>query len=157
MAVKQRLVGNTKTIPGNSIQRRALLDGSLALNGSISSTCVPSPNFVFHPAFRVFRRDLSESPHSEDISEDSHRNTNFESAVCRGMKFENVSLLIDSIGEQLDAFGETVEIGRIVHQKQSGVFRTNCMDCLEYVFPRSILPSLDQDFSPRHVLGLATS
>ena len=48
------------------------------------------------------------------------------------MKFENVSLLIDSIGERLDAFGETVEIEDNVRTKfQTGVLRTNCMDCLD--------------------------
>ncbi len=46
-------------------------------------------------------------------------------AVCRGMKFENVSLLMDSLGDRLDAFGETVEVGGIVRQKQSGVLRVN--------------------------------
>lgn len=50
---------------------------------------------------------------------------------CRGMKFENVSLLMDSLGERLDAFGETIEIGGNVRQRQSGVLRTNCMDCLD--------------------------
>ena len=52
-------------------------------------------------------------------------------AVCRGMKFENVSLLTDTLGETLDAFGETVGVGGIVRQRQSGVLRTNCMDCLD--------------------------
>ena len=48
------------------------------------------------------------------------------------MKFENVSLLIDSLGERLDAFGETVEIEDNVRTKfQCGVLRTNCMDCLD--------------------------
>lgn len=52
-------------------------------------------------------------------------------AVCRGMKFENVSLLMDTLGDTLDAFGETVDVGGIVSQRQSGVLRTNCMDCLD--------------------------
>ena len=51
--------------------------------------------------------------------------------MCRGMKFENVSLLMDSLGERLDAFGETVDVGGIVRQRQSGILRTNCMDCLD--------------------------
>ena len=50
---------------------------------------------------------------------------------CRGMKFENVSLLMNSLGGRLDAFGETVVTGGIARRKQSGVFRTNCMDCLD--------------------------
>ncbi|KAI9814252.1 MAG: hypothetical protein M1827_003418 [Pycnora praestabilis] len=51
--------------------------------------------------------------------------------VCRGMKFENVSLLMDSLGSQLDAYGQTVEVGGKLESKQSGVLRTNCMDCLD--------------------------
>lgn len=52
-------------------------------------------------------------------------------AVCRGMKFENVSLLMDTLGDRLDAFGETVGVGGIIRQRQSGVLRINCMDCLD--------------------------
>ena len=47
------------------------------------------------------------------------------------MKFENVSLLMDSLGERLEAFGETVEVAGNHLRKQSGVLRTNCMDCLD--------------------------
>lgn len=52
-------------------------------------------------------------------------------AVCRGMKFENVSLLMDSLGGKLDEFGETVEVDGKFSKQQSGVLRTNCMDCLD--------------------------
>lgn len=51
--------------------------------------------------------------------------------ICRGMKFENVSLLMDSIGGILDEFGKTVIVDGIVKIKQTGVLRTNCMDCLD--------------------------
>lgn len=56
--------------------------------------------------------------------------------ACRGMKFENVSLLVDTLAERLDSFGYTVlatdENGEEkVKKKQSGVLRTNCMDCLD--------------------------
>ena len=52
-------------------------------------------------------------------------------AVCRGMKFENVSLLIDSLDTKLEEFGHTIEKHGIVQSKQVGVLRTNCMDCLD--------------------------
>ncbi|KAH8821933.1 SacI homology domain-containing protein [Xylogone sp. PMI_703] len=52
-------------------------------------------------------------------------------AICRGMKFENVSYLIDTLGEKLDSFGQNVEIDGKLLSKQSGVLRTNCMDCLD--------------------------
>lgn len=54
---------------------------------------------------------------------------------CRGMRFENVGLLFDEIGETLDKFEYTEEIqekGKPRRVKnQSGVLRTNCMDCLD--------------------------
>ncbi|KAH7356921.1 SacI homology domain-containing protein [Rhexocercosporidium sp. MPI-PUGE-AT-0058] len=52
-------------------------------------------------------------------------------AICRGMKFENVSLLMDKLGEKLDLFGQTVEFDGEQVSKQEGVLRTNCMDCLD--------------------------
>ena len=51
--------------------------------------------------------------------------------VCRGMKFENVSILMDSLGSILDSFGTTVEKDGKVVNFQSGILRTNCMDCLD--------------------------
>ncbi|KFY35911.1 hypothetical protein V494_05495 [Pseudogymnoascus sp. VKM F-4513 (FW-928)] len=52
-------------------------------------------------------------------------------SVCRGMKFENVSLLLDSLSPSLETFGYTVSRGENTKTKQSGVLRTNCMDCLD--------------------------
>ena len=52
-------------------------------------------------------------------------------AVCRGMKFENVSLLMHALGPKLDEFGETVELDSVMQKWQSGILRTNCMDCLD--------------------------
>jgi SacI homology domain len=52
-------------------------------------------------------------------------------AMCRGMKFENVSLLLDKLGATLDAFGTTVETENKLLSKQSGILRMNCMDCLD--------------------------
>ena len=51
--------------------------------------------------------------------------------ICRGMKFENVTILTNSLGPRLDEFGYTVERGSEIQQRQSGVLRTNCMDCLD--------------------------
>ncbi len=52
-------------------------------------------------------------------------------AVCRGMKFENVSLLMETLGSKLDEFSVTVEVEGVIKNKQSGILRTNCMDCLD--------------------------
>jgi hypothetical protein len=51
--------------------------------------------------------------------------------ACRGMKFENVSLLLDTLGPTLDGFGTTIQHEDKLVSKQSGVLRTNCMDCLD--------------------------
>ncbi|KAI1389739.1 SacI homology domain-containing protein [Hypoxylon trugodes] len=52
-------------------------------------------------------------------------------SACRGMKFENVSLLLDTLGRKIEATGSTVERKGLVERKQDGVLRTNCMDCLD--------------------------
>ncbi|KAI9643823.1 hypothetical protein NHQ30_007174 [Ciborinia camelliae] len=52
-------------------------------------------------------------------------------AICKGMKFENVSLLMDILGKKLDSFSDTVEVNGKLVSKQNGVLRTNCMDCLD--------------------------
>ena len=77
-------------------------------------------------------------------------------SACKGMKFENVSLLLGKMTKKIDEFGSTVEeigmgpestgrasptgtitstnsgynAGSII-KKQKGVLRTNCMDCLD--------------------------
>ncbi|KAK3946041.1 SacI homology domain-containing protein [Diplogelasinospora grovesii] len=51
--------------------------------------------------------------------------------VCRGMKFENVSLLLQTLGPKLEALGNTVTVNDRPVAKQTGVLRTNCMDCLD--------------------------
>ena len=47
------------------------------------------------------------------------------------MKFENVSILMDTLGSTLDAFGTTVEKDNKLVERQNGIIRTNCMDCLD--------------------------
>ncbi|KAL2414232.1 Phosphatidylinositide phosphatase SAC2 [Exophiala dermatitidis] len=59
-------------------------------------------------------------------------------AECRGMKFENVSRLVDKIEHTINKYGETIistpaptGTGGGVEVIQSGIIRTNCMDCLD--------------------------
>ncbi|RKF79289.1 Phosphatidylinositide phosphatase SAC2 [Golovinomyces cichoracearum] len=52
-------------------------------------------------------------------------------ANCRGMKFENVNMLVDLLKEKIDAFGYTTLLQGSLESRQVGVFRTNCMDCLD--------------------------
>lgn len=50
---------------------------------------------------------------------------------CRGMKFENVKRLVDRLGDTLAEFGyATVKDNTPLHS-QTGILRTNCMDCLD--------------------------
>ena len=51
--------------------------------------------------------------------------------ICRGMRFENVGILLDSLGGRLNKYGTTIEVGGKIQSKQKGVLRTNCMDCLD--------------------------
>ncbi|KAF3031803.1 hypothetical protein E8E12_003113 [Didymella heteroderae] len=51
--------------------------------------------------------------------------------VCRGMHFENVSKLMDTLGPFLKSTGWTEISNDSVEHKQSGILRTNCMDCLD--------------------------
>ncbi|OBT57487.1 hypothetical protein VE04_02137 [Pseudogymnoascus sp. 24MN13] len=52
-------------------------------------------------------------------------------SVCRGMKFENVSLLFDLLSPSLEKFGYTISRDGSANTRQTGVLRTNCMDCLD--------------------------
>ncbi|ROT41537.1 hypothetical protein SODALDRAFT_270662 [Sodiomyces alkalinus F11] len=52
-------------------------------------------------------------------------------AACRGMKFENVSILLNMMREKLEELGWSVEKDGELVQRQRGVLRTNCMDCLD--------------------------
>ncbi|KAK2045422.1 hypothetical protein LZ31DRAFT_464476 [Colletotrichum somersetense] len=52
-------------------------------------------------------------------------------SACRGMKFENVSQLLETLRDKLEGFGSTIAEEGQVKTKQQGVLRTNCMDCLD--------------------------
>lgn len=68
-------------------------------------------------------------------SEDSRGKIGFEwfdfHAICKGMKFENVSFLMDILGKKPDLFSQNVEVDGKQVLKQKVVLRTNCMDCLD--------------------------
>ena len=52
-------------------------------------------------------------------------------SVCRGMKFENVALLLKTLKIGAPAFSNTIKVGDSIESIQQGVARTNCMDCLD--------------------------
>jgi hypothetical protein len=51
--------------------------------------------------------------------------------VCKGMNFKNVSILLDTLQDPLNSIGWLVRQGDETLWEQSGVLRTNCMDCLD--------------------------
>lgn len=51
--------------------------------------------------------------------------------ACRGMKFENVSVLLSTLSDRLEQFGSTTCVNGNLVSTQKGVVRTNCMDCLD--------------------------
>ncbi|XP_068155593.1 phosphatidylinositide phosphatase SAC2 isoform X1 [Drosophila tropicalis] len=50
---------------------------------------------------------------------------------CRGMRFENVSALVDAIGPEAGSMGFHWRDQRGMICNQKSVFRVNCMDCLD--------------------------
>lgn len=50
---------------------------------------------------------------------------------CRGMKFENVRRLVDTLEQTLDDYGDTIVHDKTIVRRQAGIVRTNCMDCLD--------------------------
>lgn len=51
--------------------------------------------------------------------------------VCKGMRFDKVSLLLDALQGSLRLFGWGVRENERNIRQQTGVLRTNCMDCLD--------------------------
>ncbi|KAK3717063.1 hypothetical protein LTR37_006118 [Vermiconidia calcicola] len=51
--------------------------------------------------------------------------------ACKGMKFENVSILMDTLDSTLNSYGYIVKQHDRNIKQQTGVLRTNCMDCLD--------------------------
>ncbi|KAG1708515.1 Synaptojanin-1 [Nymphon striatum] len=76
---------------------------------------------------QMFQTHHKASRHSKDvpfIHFDYH-------AMCRGGKFENLSILHTKINKQLKSFQLFFSEGSSVKPIQSGTIRTNCLDCLD--------------------------
>ncbi|KIY01925.1 uncharacterized protein Z520_02063 [Fonsecaea multimorphosa CBS 102226] len=98
--------------------------------GGVQVVCLVDkhgPENIIGKAFEEKVRSLQESSQLEDVRYewfDFH-------AECRGMKFENVSRLVDKLEDTIKDYGETVISKNGVETTQSGILRTNCMDCLD--------------------------
>ena len=73
--------------------------------------------------------------HASELSDSSDKKIAFEwfdfHHECKGMKFENVAILLTALSDSLSKFGwSTRQDDRNITQ-QNGVVRTNCMDCLD--------------------------
>ncbi|KAK4512966.1 uncharacterized protein ATC70_003677 [Mucor velutinosus] len=89
--------------------------------------------------------------HVEELADPNIKYVEFDfHKETKGMKFENISKLSKSLYDDLSKiqyFWETAVVGdeTIVYCRQAGVFRTNCMDCLDRTnvvqsaFGRSVL------------------
>ncbi|XP_045513127.1 phosphatidylinositol-3-phosphatase SAC1 [Pieris brassicae] len=52
-------------------------------------------------------------------------------AECRGMRYDRLSVLLDRVAHEQTEFGYFLCRGETVLLRQTGVFRTNCVDCLD--------------------------
>ncbi|POS83532.1 hypothetical protein EPUL_004133 [Erysiphe pulchra] len=78
---------------------------------------------------------------AKSLNEENHQKTNNNLAVgfewwdfhanCRGLKFENVNLLMEILEEKLKIQNYSCILEGKIESRQSGVMRTNCMDCLD--------------------------
>ena len=50
---------------------------------------------------------------------------------CSGMRFDNVQLLVDNMRNVMANLGQSVDKNGLVQCRQTGLIRTNCMDCLD--------------------------
>lgn len=87
------------------------------------------PEVKIGEAYEAYVRSFNDSAKSSDLTLgfewfDFHQE-------CRGMKFDNVRRLVNKLQPTLDDFGYTVVQGTTVLREQTGIVRTNCMDCLD--------------------------
>ncbi|CAP72864.1 uncharacterized protein PODANS_2_2960 [Podospora anserina S mat+] len=85
------------------------------------------------PIGEVYERGVERL--NEELVKEGKEKIGFEwfdfHSVCRGMKFENVSVLLGILGGRLEELGSSVVVDGVVERRQKGVLRTNCMDCLD--------------------------
>jgi len=101
--------------------------------GSVQVVNLVEKQGVEAPIAEAYQRNIQRL-NEEELQKDSDK-VAFEwfdfHAVCRGMKFENVALLLESLRGKLEGFGSTVLAGGQLVSRQQGILRTNCMDCLD--------------------------
>ncbi|KAG6880277.1 hypothetical protein C0992_001846, partial [Termitomyces sp. T32_za158] len=89
-------------------------------------------------AYRQYVRDL-DSPNARYHEYDFHEET-------KGMKYENISKLVEAMGKVFDAQGYLWISDNVIMAQQRGVWRLNCIDCLDRT-------NVVQSAFARHVLN----
>lgn len=100
------------------------------------------------------KEELLEKGFANLVSQLNNPNVRYESfdfhAECRKMQWHRLNILIDRLAHEQDEFGVFhVKTDGTVLQSQTGVFRTNCIDCLDRT---NVVQSLLAKRSLRQVL-----
>ncbi|KAK4154591.1 SacI homology domain-containing protein [Chaetomidium leptoderma] len=107
-------------------------DGLRKRYGSVQVVNLVEKHGVEAPIAELYEKSIHRFNDEANSKEDK---VDFEwfdfHAVCRGMKFENVSFLLQILGSQLESYGSSVSVDDRLVTQQKGVLRTNCMDCLD--------------------------
>ncbi|KAI8971754.1 SacI homology domain-containing protein [Mycotypha africana] len=124
--VMERTENETKEAFHKHINTQICLYGNLTL---INLTELVGREAIVGAQYRRYVEDLAE-PNVKYVEFDFHKET-------KGMKFENISKLSKSLQDdfaKMQYFWEMFSddgIENTVYSEQTGVFRTNCMDCLD--------------------------
>ncbi|CAI2170688.1 3458_t:CDS:10 [Funneliformis geosporum] len=116
----------------NTLAFRRHFDKLIGMYGSINCinlTELTNREAIVGGAFRDAINSCKEDPNIEYIEFDFHKE-------CKGMKYENISRLIEILERNFNKIGYFWQASKTtgdveIHCKQAGVFRTNCMDCLD--------------------------
>ena len=85
------------------------------------------------PVKEAFERGMATLSASDPVIASAARYLYFDfHTECKNMRFDRVSVLVDRLAESLQGMGWYHALGETqVASKQTGVIRSNCMDCLD--------------------------
>ncbi|GBC06667.1 hypothetical protein RclHR1_00070034 [Rhizophagus clarus] len=95
----------------------------------INLTELTNREAIVGSAYREAVERLEDEKNIEYIEFDFHKQ-------CKGMKYENISKLVEMLKTNFNKMGYYWQANKAmseneVHCQQTGIFRTNCMDCLD--------------------------
>ncbi|CCA69257.1 related to SAC1-recessive suppressor of secretory defect [Serendipita indica DSM 11827] len=132
---------STKTSEQNSQAMRAHLANAIARYGPVSCVNLAEQTGKEGPITDAFRETMNGlGLQGAKYNEwDFHRE-------CRGMRYENISKLIHKLERTFEQQGFYWTSGSTILARQKGVFRVNCIDCLDRT-------NVVQSAFARHVLA----